>query len=114
MLLAAGCDGGSAAPRPSGLRDVPVPAGFDFATTREVVVEVRASEATLGASHGALEVALPTGQVIYRGPVAAAAPTVLHLPVPTKDAELLLRLGVSGGWRAASAGITDGAAVFQL
>ncbi len=111
--LAMACSSGST-PHAPGLRDVTVPADFAFETTREVVVAVHARATTLGASHAALEIALPSGQVLYRGPIAAATPASLTLAVPTKDTELLLRVGAGDRWIAATAAIAAGQAQFTL
>jgi hypothetical protein len=77
-LWACAPDGGPTSSTP-GLRDVDIPAGFDFATTSLVRLT---ADVPLGTR---LEVQLPGGAVIYRGPAPAGA---LELSVPTKDTTL--------------------------
>jgi hypothetical protein len=112
-LMAAGCQ--EAEPTGAkGLRDITIPPGFTFETTREVVVTVSATEEKIGATHGALEIALPDGKVLYRGPLAVAQPLSINLAVPTKDTDLLLKVGSSGHWLAGTAAIASGAATFDF
>lgn len=112
-LVAAGCQ--EAEPTGAkGLRDIDIPPGFTFETSREVVVTVSATEEKIGGSHGALEIALPDGKVLYRGPLAVAQPLSVNLAVPTKDTDLLLKVGSSGRWLAGTAAIAGGVANFDF
>lgn len=113
-MLAAGCQD-AAAPTPDSLRNVKVPDGFDFATSRSVALTVSASEDKLGTSQGLLEVALPSGEVLHRGPVNAGTPLTLNLSVPTKDADLLLKVTAGDKRLSGTAGIqADGQASFEI
>lgn len=112
--MAAGCQDGAPTTGNAGLRDINIPPGFTFETTREVVVNVSATEEKLGGTHGALEIALPDGKVLYRGPLAAATPLAVNLAVPSKDADLLLKVGSSGKWLGGTAAIAAGAATFDF
>lgn len=113
-ILAVGCQE-AATPAPDSLRNVKVPAGFDFATSRSVALTVSATEQKLGAAQGLLEVALPGGEVLHRGPVSAGTPLTLNLSVPTKDVDLLLKVTAGDKRLDGTAAITaDGAAAFDL
>lgn len=113
-MMAVGCQDGAPAGNTSSLRDITIPAGFTFETTREVVVNISATEEKLGASHGALEIALPDGKVLYRGPLAASTPLAVNLAVPTKDGDLLLKVGSQGKWLGGTAAIASGTASFDF
>ncbi len=112
-ILAVGCQ--EAAPSgPDSLRNVKVPEGFDFATSRSVALTVNATEDKMGAAQGLLEVALPSGEVLHRGPVTAGTPLTLNLSVPTKDADLLLKVTAGDKRLDGTAAIADGTAAFDV
>lgn len=113
-MVAVGCQDGAPTGNTGSLRDITIPPGFTFETTREVVVNVSATEDKLGGTHGALEIALPDGKVLYRGPLAASTPLAVNLAVPTKDADLLLKVGSSGKWLGGTAAIASGTASFDF
>lgn len=110
LLLVAGCT--TPTPEPSdapaeGLAGVEIPADFVFATTRGVHLSVRAAEG----SSSTLLVALPNGQLLYRGPILAQG---LSLGVPTKDTTLKVTLQGDGASVDHDVPIEGGVAVLTL
>ena len=99
--------GGDDAVSGDGLRDVSVPAGFDFATTRQVALTVTTTGFT--DRHARLEVARPDGGVLYAGPVATAAAAAFTLPLPTKDGALTVQLQADGVTLTQTVALTGGA-----
>ena len=78
-----GCAPGASAPEaPQRLRDIDIPQGFDFATTREVTVT--ADRPGLGVA-----LALPGGPHLYRG---ALGPEGRRLAVPRAVESLVVTL----------------------
>lgn len=78
------------------LRDVEIASDFTFATTRSVALTVRADKGSTGSESAALEVARPDGKILFRGPIHGDRPLTLDLNVPTKDAELRVKLSANG------------------
>lgn len=76
---------------PGGLAQVAIPAGFDFATTRSVPIELTSSLNT----SVRLELALPDGTVLHRGGLAQGGVFAKTLMLPTAASEL--KLVVSDG-----------------
>jgi hypothetical protein len=101
-----------AAPQQS-LADVPVPAGFTFATSRGVDINLTAAASALPSTQsGVLDIARADGKVIFRGQISAARPLHLKLSVPLKDAELIATLeGPSGAKSTIKLPISNDAAV---
>lgn len=88
-LLSAACQG-----RSDSLASVPVPSGFTFSTTRTVELKVSGSAEVLGGPEAVVEVALPSGEAVYRGPLRAGVTRDLWVTVPKKDGAL--RYAISG------------------
>jgi hypothetical protein len=96
-------------PRPLG--DAVIPPGFTFATTRGVELNVAAEEALVSPTGvAAIEVKLPDGKLLFRGPVRSGIPLRIRLAVPTKDDHL--RVSFLGGavQRATNIAIANGVA----
>jgi hypothetical protein len=93
------------------LKDAKIPAGFTFATSREVSVKLSGGAAALPASGvGSLEIARPDGKVLYRGRLDARTPVRVKLPVPNNHGQLVATLEGPGGARSAvKLDILDGA-----
>lgn len=83
------------APAP-GLRDVEIPAGFDFAASRAVSLTVRAPAEVTGSQSAALEVTRPDGKILFRGPVHGDRLLSIDVHVPTKDEALTVKLMARG------------------
>jgi hypothetical protein len=89
VIALAGCN---KAPQQK-LSEVKVPAGFTFATSHGVDINLSAAASALPASgKGGLELARADGKLLYRGQLNAARPVHLKLAVPLKDAELIATL----------------------
>ena len=73
------------------LRDVEIPADFDFTTTKSLHVVVTTEQA------GKLEVLDQDGRSRFVGPALTERPTFLGLSVPLANDRVLLRLTEPGG-----------------
>ena len=75
------------------LIDTKAPAGFTFASSHSVEVQLSASAAALPVTGTAvLHIARPDGKVVYQGTVSAARPVHVRLSMPLKDHELVATL----------------------
>ncbi len=86
------------------LASVQIPEGFDFATTRGVQLTAAVQPGTM------MEVALPSGAVLYRGPAPASG---LGLSVPSKDTTLHIKATHDGVSKDVQVAVVDGAAHFE-
>ena len=93
------------------LRDIEIPEDFTFATSRGVTLSVQVEDTAISAPMAAMEVALPSGAVIYRGPLAKGTPLNVDLSVPTKDTQLKLKLKSDSQTLEAEVAIADARAV---
>ena len=83
LVSVGGCTVGDTSPTaPAELTSVSVPSGFDFATTRSLTLHVEPG-AALSIASALLEVRLPSGGVLYQGPVPGPTAHGLALPIPT-------------------------------
>ena len=90
-LLIAACE----RPASSKLKDVQVPEGFTFQTSRSVVLGISAP-AAMGS--GTLEVARADGRLLYRGSLSSA-PLKVRLGLPTGESALTATLVTADGKR---------------
>lgn len=93
------------------LRDVVVPEGFAFESTRPVDIAINASSEALPDGQGAVEVRRPGGEVVYRGPVFADRDLSVAFAMPTAEAELEVELRSAAGVRKTTVAVSDGAAI---
>ena len=98
------------------LKDVKVPAGFTFATSHGVEINLTAAASALPASgKGELDIARADGKMIFRGQIDATRPVHLKLSVPLKDGTLLATLeGPNGAKNTVSLPIANAAAQYQF
>lgn len=109
--LTIGCEGAPSDARneEQTLRDVEIPADFDFSTTKALYVLVSTADA------GRLEVVDARGQTRFQGPALTERPTVVGLSVPLADDHVRLRLTNGRGIeRVAVAQIVDDVAEFRF
>ena len=97
------------------LSSVKVPAGFTFATSHGVTIDLKAAASALPASgRGELDIARADGKTIFRGQMNAAAPLHIKLSVPLKDAELIATLEGPNGKASVKVPIANEAAAWSF
>jgi hypothetical protein len=78
---------------PGVLRSTAFPADFDFATTRNVQMQVRAGALTLPRGADIVEVRRTDGSLVFQGALRAGVPLDLNLSLPSADREVEIRVG---------------------
>jgi len=98
------------------LSEVTVPAGFTFATSRGVDINLTAAASALPPNRaGELDIARADGKTLFRGQLSAARPFHLRLSVPLADAELIATVeGPSGAKTTIKLPIANDAAVYAF
>jgi len=98
------------------LASVKVPAGFTFATSHGVDINLSAASTALPSSgRGELDIARADGKMIFRGQLDATKPVHLKLSVPLKDGELIATLeGPNGVKNAVKVPIANEAAAYAF
>ncbi len=98
------------------LKDVKVPAGFTFATSHGVEINLTAAASALPASgKGELDIARADGKMIFRGQLGATKAVHLKLSVPLKDGAVLATLeGPNGARNTVSLPIANAAAQYEF
>ena len=82
------------------LKSVKVPAGFTFATSHSVDINVTAlASAPPPNGNSLFEMARADGKILYKGRIEATKPVHVKLAVPLKDAELIATLEGPNGAR---------------
>lgn len=95
LIAATGCGPKQQA---KSLKDVQVPPGFTFQTTRGVEVALTSSEAVLpGGKAGHLILTRPDGKILYDGFLTATGERKVRLSLPSKDQALVATLETSTG-----------------
>lgn len=112
VVVLVGC---KPAPQQS-LKEVKVPAGFTFATSHGVDINLTAAASALPASgKGQLDIARADGKVLFRGQLDASKAVHLKLSVPLKDNTLLATLeGPNGARSTVPLPIANAAAQYQF
>ena len=90
----AACDADEAKERPSSepLRQVDIPSDFTFAMSRGLELQVSADAALAPFAPLAVQVSLPTGEALFRGPIEAGATRTIEVLSPLATRELQVKL----------------------
>jgi hypothetical protein len=92
-LAAAGCDADEpVTPTAEPLRQVEIPEDFTFSMSRGLSLEVTADEALAFHAPLAVQVSLPDGGKLYRGPIEAGAAKHIEVLAPRAADELVIEL----------------------
>lgn len=95
----------------STLRDVVVPEGFAFETSRSVELSVRAGSDVLPDGQGLVEIRRPNADVVYRGPIFADRENTVALALPTALGALEVELRSGASVRVTTVDVADVATI---